>query len=178
MALVAGDTLQQIADTPQAILARLSAHLGTPDAETFTIWKRVHNTPADKLDVAEWRRQDTLAHTQLSLHGEEFADKQRLASFRTCYQNSPAVMGCWADYCKEHPAIQDHSFIGALDYIERQTPNIRAALTRTDVGFPLAAMASPTPSEALLAGSTATGHVAHVAAESALYTQAHLDRAV
>ena len=105
--------------------------------------------------------------TRLSAHGEQLSDVQRLTAFRTCYKNVPAVMTCWADYCKATPVLAQQNFLNAVTYVEAQEPNIRATLTRTQVGYPtspLAAVTAPALTlDAPLAGATLR------------YTQAQLD---
>ena len=170
VAVGAGDTLEKIAETPKIIFKRLKTHLGTPDAQTFEIWRAVYRNPADQIDVSEWIRQDRLAHTRLSAHGEQLSDAQRLTAFRTCYKNVPAVMTCWADYCKATPVLAEQNFINAITYVEAQEPNIRAALTRTQVGYPISPLAAVT-----VPASTLDAPLAGAALR---YTQAQLDQAV
>jgi hypothetical protein len=171
----AGDTLAQINDTPKEIFARLKTHLGTPDADTFLEWSKVYRTPAQHVDVSEWMRQDTKAHTQLSQHGQQLSEAQRLAAFRQCYKLSPAVNTCWTDYCKATPVLAAQNFTDFLAYVLLQEPNIREALTKTDIGIP-SSFAAITKEKETCPGEEKAE--ANVATTPAAYSQDQLDRAV
>jgi hypothetical protein len=181
VALGAGDMLATINDTPKNIFARLKAHLGTPDAKTFHTWSEVYRTPAHHLDVSEWMRQDEFAHTQLSKYGRELSQTQRLSKFLECYKLSPAVMTCWTDYCKHEPTLALQTFPDALAYVLVQEPNIRASMTKADIGFPppLAAVAQKQHWSLDLGAAAATEDGrAFAAAAPTSYTQDQLNQAV
>jgi hypothetical protein len=183
IALGAGDDMAKLNDSPKNIFGRLKEHLGTPDAETFHKWRAVYRTPAHHLPVSEWIQQDVLANTQLTKHEEQLSARQRMFAFRECYSLSPAVMTCWSDYCKATPVLQDQNLADILTYVTMQEPNIKASLTKTDLGLHAAARPSSTATGAAAVEEAAVEQAYAAAAPAMqagapLYSQAQMDRAI
>jgi hypothetical protein len=184
IALGAGDDMAKLNDTPKNIFGRLKEHLGTPDADTFHMWRAVYRTPAHHLPVSEWIQQDVLANTQLTKHGEQLSERQRMSAFRECYKLSPAVMICWADYCKATPVLADQNLADFLTYVTLQEPNIKASMTKTDIGLHAAARTSSAATgaaaveEATVEQSYAAAAAPATHATAPLYSQAQMDRAI
>jgi hypothetical protein len=184
IALGAGDDMAKLNDSPKNIFGRLKEHLGTPDADTFHVWRAVYRTPAHHLPVLEWMQQDVLANTQLIKHGEQLSERQRMTAFKDCYKLSPAVMTCWADYCKAEPVLANQNLADILTYVTLQEPNIKASLTKTDIGLLSVAMTSSAATGAAAVETAAVEQASAAAAAPAmqagvpLYSQAQMDRAI
>ena len=182
VALGAGDMLSIIADTPQRIFARLKDHLGTPDAATFRTWKRVYSEPATNKEISQWIREDERANTLLSPFDQQLTLPQRLAALIEGYRHSAAVMTCWRDYCKANPVLAQQNLPDVLAYILTQEPNIRAEMSKADIGVPshLAAAAWDRDREsgAAAANEEVEERAYAAAAAPVSYSQAQLERAV
>jgi hypothetical protein len=184
IALGAGDDMAKLNDTPKNIFGRLKEHLGTPDADTFHMWRAVYRTPAHHLPVSEWIQQDVLANTQLTKYDEQLSARQRMNAFRECYRLSPAVMTCWSDYCKATPVLQDQNLADILTYVTLQEPNIKASLSKTDLGLHAAARPSiaATGAAAVEEDTVEQSYAAAAApathASAPVYSQAQMDRAI
>jgi hypothetical protein len=155
------DLVEQLNDTPRAMAGRLEKHLGTPDLETFEQWAAVYNSPAHTLDVREWLRRDKLANERLTNHGRQLNNTQRLTAFKECYRHSSAVQTCLKDFAKDRPALAQQTFDLTMAYVVEQEPNIRVAMSKSDVGY--AARDTSIPSNA---------------EEPRIFTQTQFDRAV
>jgi hypothetical protein len=143
----------------------------------------VYTESAFNKDVSQWMREDELANTLLTRYGEQRSAAQRLSAFRECYKSSPAVMTCWADYCKTTPVLAQQNLTDALAYVLLQEPNIREAMTKAHIGMrsPLAAVALQNHWDSPDAGAATAqevGAIANAAAAPGLYTQAQLEQAV
>jgi hypothetical protein len=181
VALGSGDMLAKIADTPQRIFARLKAHLGTPDAMTFATWKRVYVEPATNKEISQWIREDEQANTLLTPFNQQLTESQRLTALVECYRPSAAVMACWRDYCKATPVLAQQTLPGALAYILLQEPNIRAEMSKRDIGIPSHLASAAWHRDRDTGAAAAVEEVdggAYAAAAPASYSQAQLEKAV
>jgi hypothetical protein len=184
IALGAGDEMELLTDTPQAIFARLEEHLGTPDYKTFHTWNEVYRRQMMDGDVLTWILDEAYAHNLLAKHGKQLTDSQRLSAVLFSFRLSPAVMVCWVDYCKTNPTEALRNFTDFLAYIKVQEPNIREAMTKQDIGYvPMAALTMQIAEFGSAAVGAAAGEEermgsANAAAAPRTYSQAQLDSAV
>jgi hypothetical protein len=102
-------------------------------------------------EVSHWKREEEWVNTKLTKCGKQLSEDQRLEALLEVYRLSPAVMTWWRDYCKATPTLSDQNLPDALAYISAQEPNIRASMTKQDIGFPspLAAAATQQAPESL-----------------------------
>jgi hypothetical protein len=130
-----GTLMERMADTPQAMRARLYAHLGTPDMATYADWERIYSTPAADLDVAEWIRLESISNKALTIHHRAHNPSQRMEAFIKSYEASPGVTTCIRAYRERVPALADQKLQDLLNYVILQQPNIQQTLTRVAVGY-------------------------------------------
>jgi hypothetical protein len=181
VALGSGDMIAKISDTPQRIFARLKEHLGTPDAGTFKTWKRVYEEPATDKEIRQWIREDEHANTLLSPFHQQLSPAQRLTALVYGYRHSAPVMTCWRDYCKANPGLAHQTLPGALAYILLQEPNIRAEMSKADIGVPSHLAAAAWDRDRDTGAAAVSKDVdggAYAAAAPASYSQAQLEKAV
>ena len=137
---------------------------------------------ATNKDISQWIREDEQANILLTPFDQQLTSPQRLTALIDVYRHSAAVMTCWKDYRKATPVLAQQTLPGALAYILLQEPNIRAEMSKADIGIPSHLATAAWNRDSRDTGAVATMKEmdagAYAAAAPASYSQAQLERAV